>query len=139
MGEIAYKAARKPARGGRANLVLLRGAVEALPPELSQIADEVNVLLPWGALLEGIVRAQPGVVDGEVELGDEAQRHEAAGMGERDGEQQTEQGDAQEARGLGHGSNVARHHLPSRRACKRGVVRFRPERSAYEIAQSRPE
>jgi 16S rRNA (adenine(1408)-N(1))-methyltransferase len=68
MGEIAYKAARKPARGGRANLVLLRGAVEALPTELSQIAEEVNVLLPWGALLEGIVRAQPGVVGGIARL-----------------------------------------------------------------------
>jgi 16S rRNA (adenine(1408)-N(1))-methyltransferase len=64
MGEIAYKAARKPARGGRANLVLLRAAIEALPGELAQIADEVNVLLPWGALLEGIVRAHPEVVGG---------------------------------------------------------------------------
>ena len=50
MGEIAYKAARKPARGGRPNLVLLRAAIEALPAELAQIADEVDVLLPWGAL-----------------------------------------------------------------------------------------
>ena len=35
MGEIADKAARKPAKGGRPNLVLLRGAVEALPAELT--------------------------------------------------------------------------------------------------------
>lgn len=64
MGEIAYKAARKPARGGRANLVLLRAAIEALPVELEHIADEVDVLLPWGALLEGIVLARPEVVAG---------------------------------------------------------------------------
>jgi 16S rRNA (adenine(1408)-N(1))-methyltransferase len=68
MGEIAYKAARKPARGGRPNLVLLRAAIEALPAELAQIADEVDVLLPWGALLEGIVRAVPVVVAGIATL-----------------------------------------------------------------------
>ncbi len=68
MGEIAYRAARKPARGGRANLVLLRGAIEALPVELQDIADEVDVVLPWGALLEGIVRARPDVVGGIATL-----------------------------------------------------------------------
>jgi 16S rRNA (adenine(1408)-N(1))-methyltransferase len=68
MGETAYKAARKPARGGRANLVLLRAAIEALPAELIGIADEVDVLLPWGALLEGIVRARALVVDGLARL-----------------------------------------------------------------------
>jgi len=69
MGEIAYKASRKPARGGRPNLVLLRAAIEALPTELAQIADEVDVMLPWGALLEGIVRATPAVVAGIATLG----------------------------------------------------------------------
>jgi 16S rRNA (adenine(1408)-N(1))-methyltransferase len=68
MGEIAYKAARKPARGGRANLVLVRAAIEALPAELQLIADEVDVLLPWGALLEGIVRARAEVVGGIAAL-----------------------------------------------------------------------
>jgi 16S rRNA (adenine(1408)-N(1))-methyltransferase len=68
MGEIAYKAARKQARGGRANLVLVRAAIEALPSELDGIADEVHVLLPWGALLEGIVRARAEVVDGLATL-----------------------------------------------------------------------
>ena len=64
MGEIAYKASRKPARGGRANLVLLRAAVETLPTESHGVADEVDVLLPWGALLEGIVLARAEVVAG---------------------------------------------------------------------------
>jgi 16S rRNA (adenine(1408)-N(1))-methyltransferase len=68
MGEIASRAARKPARGGRSNLVLLRCAIESLPVELHDIADEVDVLLPWGALLEGIVRARPEVVDGIAAL-----------------------------------------------------------------------
>ena len=64
LGEIAYRAARKPARGGRPNLVLLRAAIETLPSELARIADEIDVLLPWGALLEGIVRARPEVIGG---------------------------------------------------------------------------
>lgn len=68
MGEIAYRAVRKPARGGRSNLVLLRAAIESVPVELHGIADEVDVLLPWGALLEGIVRARPEVVDGIAAL-----------------------------------------------------------------------
>jgi 16S rRNA (adenine(1408)-N(1))-methyltransferase len=68
MGEVAYRAARKSSRGGRANLVLLRAAIETLPGELVQIADEVDVLLPWGALLEGIVRAGSDVVAGIAAL-----------------------------------------------------------------------
>ena len=74
MGEIAYKASRKPARGGRPNLVLLRTAIETLPAELEQIADEVDVMLPWGALLEGIVRATPSVVAGLANLGRDGAR-----------------------------------------------------------------
>ena len=68
MGEIVYKAARKPAKGGRPNLVLLRAAVEALPAELAGIADEVDVLLPWGALLEGLVRARSEIIAGIATL-----------------------------------------------------------------------
>src|SRR5262249_29838071 len=68
MGEVAYRAARKPARGGRENLVLLRASIEALPPELHGIADEVHVLLPWGVLLEGIVRARDEEIGGIAAL-----------------------------------------------------------------------
>jgi 16S rRNA (adenine(1408)-N(1))-methyltransferase len=68
LGDVAYRAARKPARGGRPNLVLLRAAIEAVPGELEQIADEVDVLLPWGALLEGIVCALPEFVGGIATL-----------------------------------------------------------------------
>jgi 16S rRNA (adenine(1408)-N(1))-methyltransferase len=64
MGEIAAKSARKPARGGRPNLVLVRAAIEALPPELTGVADEVSVQLPWGSLLEGIVLARDQVLGG---------------------------------------------------------------------------
>ena len=68
MGERAAVAARKPARGGRPNLLFVHAAVEALPPELRGIADEVYVQLPWGALLEGIVLARPAVLGGIARL-----------------------------------------------------------------------
>ena len=68
MGEVAAKAARKPARGGRANLVLVRALIEALPPELDAIADAVSVQLPWGSLLEGIVLARDDVLGGLAAL-----------------------------------------------------------------------
>jgi 16S rRNA (adenine(1408)-N(1))-methyltransferase len=68
MGEIAAKAARKPARGGRSNLLLLRAPIETLPPELHGVADEVSVQLPWGSLLEGIVLARADVLDGLATL-----------------------------------------------------------------------
>ena len=68
MGEIAAKAARKPARGGRPNLLLVRAPVEALPAELNGVADEVFVELPWGSLLEGIVLAREDVLGGLAAL-----------------------------------------------------------------------
>jgi 16S rRNA (adenine(1408)-N(1))-methyltransferase len=68
MGERAATAARKPARGGRPNLMFVHAAVESLPPELGGVADEVFVQLPWGALLEGIVRARAEVLRGLAAL-----------------------------------------------------------------------
>jgi 16S rRNA (adenine(1408)-N(1))-methyltransferase len=68
MGERAAVAARKPARGGRPNLLYVHAAVEALPDELAGVADEVYVQLPWGVLLEGIVRARSEVLAGIARL-----------------------------------------------------------------------
>lgn len=68
MGEIAAKAARKPAKGGRPNLLLVRAAIEALPAELECVADEVSVQLPWGSLLEGIVLSRDDVLGGLAAL-----------------------------------------------------------------------
>jgi 16S rRNA (adenine(1408)-N(1))-methyltransferase len=69
MEEVAHRAGRKPAKGGRPNVVLLRASIEALPVELHGIADEVRVLLPWGNLLEGIVLGHDDVVRGLAALG----------------------------------------------------------------------
>jgi 16S rRNA (adenine(1408)-N(1))-methyltransferase len=68
MGERAATATRKPAKGGRANLLFVHAAIEALPPELAGVADDVHVLLPWGALLEGIVLARADVLGGIAAL-----------------------------------------------------------------------
>ncbi|MDZ4827751.1 MAG: rRNA methyltransferase [Actinomycetota bacterium] len=69
MGETAAKAARKPAKGGRPNLALVRASIEALPEELVGIADHIYVQLPWGRLLEGIVLADEAVIGGLAALG----------------------------------------------------------------------
>lgn len=69
MGEVAHKAGRKLAKGGRSNVAYLRGAVEQIPEELHDIADEVHVMLPWGRLLKGIVVPDADVVGGLAALG----------------------------------------------------------------------
>jgi 16S rRNA (adenine(1408)-N(1))-methyltransferase len=68
MGARAATAARKPVKGGRPNLLFVHAPVEALPDELDRAANEVYVLLPWGGLLEGIVRARPDVLGGIATL-----------------------------------------------------------------------
>jgi 16S rRNA (adenine(1408)-N(1))-methyltransferase len=68
MGEIAQKAMRRPERGGRPNLLLLRASIEHMPSELGGKADEVTVVLPWGRLLEGIVCPDDEVPRGVARL-----------------------------------------------------------------------
>jgi 16S rRNA (adenine(1408)-N(1))-methyltransferase len=50
----ARAAARKPAKGGLANVLFVWAAVEDLPPELTGI-DDVHVLMPWGSLLRALI------------------------------------------------------------------------------------
>jgi 16S rRNA (adenine(1408)-N(1))-methyltransferase len=64
MGERAATAARKPPKGGRPNLVFVHAAIEAPPADLAGVADDLYVLLPWGALLEGVVLARDDVLAG---------------------------------------------------------------------------
>lgn len=70
LAEFSAKAARKPAKGGRPNLVYVRASAEDPPVELHGTAHEVDVLLPWGALLAGCVdpAARPAVLAGLVRL-----------------------------------------------------------------------
>lgn len=64
LDELSAKANRKPAKGGRPNVLFVRASAEAPPPELHGRADEVHVLLPWGALLVGTMLADPEMMGG---------------------------------------------------------------------------
>ncbi len=66
--ELSAKAARKPARGGLANVLYVVASVEHLPPELHGVAGEIFVTLPWGSLMRGIMLAEPVVLDALASL-----------------------------------------------------------------------
>jgi 16S rRNA (adenine(1408)-N(1))-methyltransferase len=68
LAELSAKAARKPAKGGRPNALFVRASAESPPAELRGRADEVHVVLPWGALLAGTLLARPDVMHGLVAL-----------------------------------------------------------------------
>ena len=52
--KISMKATRKPAKGGRANVLFIRAAIEELPEELDNTADEIHIHFPWGSLLGAV-------------------------------------------------------------------------------------
>jgi 16S rRNA (adenine(1408)-N(1))-methyltransferase len=56
-------------RAGVANLVYVRAAIEALPPELAGVADEVTAILPWGSLLAALARPSRELLRGIRALG----------------------------------------------------------------------
>ncbi|MEZ0106279.1 16S rRNA (adenine(1408)-N(1))-methyltransferase [Catenulispora sp. EB89] len=64
MTETAVRAARKPAKGGAPNLVLVNSAIETVPAPLHGVADKVTVLMPWGKLLRGVVLGEDDVLSG---------------------------------------------------------------------------
>jgi len=68
LAEYAFKASRKPARGGVNNARFVVASVEQLPPELASIADVVRVNFPWGSLLRGLIEPQPSVMAGLASL-----------------------------------------------------------------------
>ena len=46
------------------NLFYVRAAVEELPPELADAADQVTVILPWGSLLAAVARPRAPLLGG---------------------------------------------------------------------------
>jgi 16S rRNA (adenine(1408)-N(1))-methyltransferase len=52
--EIASRAARKPARGGRSNLLCIAEPMDVLANELPESAGKITVILPWGSLLRAV-------------------------------------------------------------------------------------
>jgi 16S rRNA (adenine(1408)-N(1))-methyltransferase len=63
LAAMSARAARKPAKGGAANVLFLRAAVEELPGPLEGVADQVTVILPWGSLLAGVARGDRAVME----------------------------------------------------------------------------
>lgn len=59
MAEYARRARRKPARGGRPNVLFVAAAAETLPPELRRRAQLITVNYPWAGLLQAIVTGDP--------------------------------------------------------------------------------
>ena len=68
LAQYAFKASRKPARGGVANAHFVIASVEQLPPELEFIADLARVNFPWGSLLRGLIEPQAAALDGLAAL-----------------------------------------------------------------------
>lgn len=64
MADASGRAARRVERGGAPNAVFVAAAIEAAPPALAAVADEVRVQLPWSGLLRGVVRGDPPVLEG---------------------------------------------------------------------------
>jgi 16S rRNA (adenine(1408)-N(1))-methyltransferase len=54
--------ARRAARAGLDNLLFVQAAVEALPVELTSVADRITVNYPWGSLLRAVAAPDIGLV-----------------------------------------------------------------------------
>jgi 16S rRNA (adenine(1408)-N(1))-methyltransferase len=59
LSEYAYRASRKPSRGGVANALFVVAAVEQLPDELLSMAERVRINYPWGSLMRGLLTPEP--------------------------------------------------------------------------------
>jgi len=68
MADASRRAARPTRRGGRHNVVYLAAAAEALPGDLCGIADEVTIILPWGALLAAVLDPGSATVTGIAQV-----------------------------------------------------------------------
>jgi 16S rRNA (adenine(1408)-N(1))-methyltransferase len=61
MRPTAFRASRKPARGGQPNALFVWAAIEQLPVELDDVT-EVHALMPWGSLLRALVTPDEAVL-----------------------------------------------------------------------------
>ncbi|MEX1021832.1 MAG: class I SAM-dependent methyltransferase, partial [Dehalococcoidia bacterium] len=64
LAQASTRASRRPERGGAANAWFVRASAECLPPELDGLACGVTVLLPWGSLLDAVLRPDVDVLRG---------------------------------------------------------------------------
>lgn len=66
--EITRKIYKKPARGGLSNIIYLNHSIQEIPNELFGKFSEIFVNLPWGSLLEGIVKVDEKVLGNILKL-----------------------------------------------------------------------
>ena len=62
LGEYAYRASRKPARGGVENTRFVVASAEQLPPELNGIATLIRINFAWGSLLRALLQPDASVL-----------------------------------------------------------------------------
>ena len=58
MQEYARRAARKPARGGRANVLYVAASIEQLPSGLGGSGELITINFPWAGLRESLLRGE---------------------------------------------------------------------------------
>lgn len=75
MAEYASKAIKKPSKGGISNVLYVVAAAEELPQELYHKADIIYVNLPWGSLLEGVVKGNPVILNNIVSIAKPPKAH----------------------------------------------------------------
>lgn len=66
--QTSHRALRKPSRGGLPNVAFVVAGAEAPPAELQRRAETVHVILPWGKLMIGLLRAEHDVLSGLARL-----------------------------------------------------------------------
>ena len=69
MIEYSVRSKKKEAKGGAPNLLYCISAIEEVPRELWCRGDALTVLLPWGSLLEGMVKGEETILKNIVRLG----------------------------------------------------------------------
>lgn len=60
--KISMKATRKSSKGGLPNLLFVQAAIENLPAELNETADEIHIHFPWGSLLQAVLLGEEDIL-----------------------------------------------------------------------------
>ncbi len=60
--KLSMKVTRKPEKGGLPNAMFVQAAVEDLPEEFNDTADEIHIHFPWGSLLKAVSTADEKVL-----------------------------------------------------------------------------
>jgi len=57
------KYSRKALRKKLENVLFVLGSAENIPQELTETADKVTIILPWGSLLEAVAKFNPKIIE----------------------------------------------------------------------------